>query len=131
MRNKQVVRLTEGQLHNIIAESVNRVLNEGMFDTAKTMWQGAKNARALKGQADYYNSHKDKFMTKEGGIFPIADTICDQIENYCKSNDLDDWEVAKSIVGEICRRYRVNGIDYTFDGSIKRPTFTSLDGRNY
>lgn len=28
MRNKKVVRLTEGQLHNIIAESVNQILNE-------------------------------------------------------------------------------------------------------
>ena len=32
MRNKQVVRLTESQLHNIIAESVKRVLREG-FET--------------------------------------------------------------------------------------------------
>ena len=30
MRNKKVVRLTEIQLHNIIAESVKRVLREGI-----------------------------------------------------------------------------------------------------
>ena len=36
MRNKKVFRLTESQLHNIIAESVNRVLNEGIEEGAVT-----------------------------------------------------------------------------------------------
>ena len=41
MRNKKVVRLTEGQLHNIIAESVKRVLKEGIEEG--TFMNGVRN----------------------------------------------------------------------------------------
>lgn len=33
MRNKKVVRLTESQLHSIIAKSVNKILKEGLYGT--------------------------------------------------------------------------------------------------
>ena len=39
MRNKKVVRLTENQLHNIIAESVKKILKESKFDSyAYELW---------------------------------------------------------------------------------------------
>ena len=38
MKNKKVVRLTEGQLHNIIAESVSQILKEFDYDNP----QGSK-----------------------------------------------------------------------------------------
>jgi galactokinase/mevalonate kinase-like predicted kinase len=34
------VRLTEGQLHNVIRESVNNILNEGFMDKMKGAYQG-------------------------------------------------------------------------------------------
>lgn len=37
MRNKQVVRLTESQLHNIIAESVKKVINESYGITSRDL----------------------------------------------------------------------------------------------
>ena len=41
-RNKSMrrVRLTEGQLHNVIRESVNNILNEGFMDKMKGAYQG-------------------------------------------------------------------------------------------
>ena len=36
MRNKRVVRLTESDLHNIIAESVNRILSEIKIQNPET-----------------------------------------------------------------------------------------------
>ena len=38
-KNKQIVRLTESQLHNIIAESVKRVINEGYGVTARDLME--------------------------------------------------------------------------------------------
>ena len=65
MNNKKVVRLTESQLHNIIAESVNQILNElnegfgvdreedGLNDTAlRLMGKGRTNH-------DKYNQNDD------------------------------------------------------------------------
>lgn len=48
MRNKKIVRLTESQLHNIIAESVYRMLQENEVDEAYNQLQYAH----LAGQAD-------------------------------------------------------------------------------
>ena len=39
---KQLIRLTESDLHRIIEESVNRVLNEGFMDSLKGAAQGWK-----------------------------------------------------------------------------------------
>ena len=39
-KNMRRVRLTEGQLHNVIRESVNNVLNEGFMDKMKGAYQG-------------------------------------------------------------------------------------------
>lgn len=36
MKNKQIIRLTESDLHRIVKESVNMVLNEGFFDKMKS-----------------------------------------------------------------------------------------------
>ncbi len=41
---KQIIRLTEGDLHCIIKESVNRVLNEGKLGSA---YENLENASAL------------------------------------------------------------------------------------
>ena len=42
--NKKLIRLTEGDLHKIVKESVNRVImEEGMFDNLGNKLQGAYN----------------------------------------------------------------------------------------
>ena len=58
MRNKKVVRLTESQLHNIIAESVNQILNE-IGDTKLGQYMlGALKGRNIEKYG--YNSSKTR-----------------------------------------------------------------------
>ena len=62
-------------------ESVNNVLNEGMFDKAKSMWQGAKNG------ADVYDINNNERRSPnyyggqngEGYQYKLANTLTDQI----------------------------------------------------
>ena len=59
MANKKLIRLTEADLHRIVKESVNNVLNEGMWDNIKSGWQGAKAgynySKGVQDNQNYYN----------------------------------------------------------------------------
>ena len=60
MANKKLIRLTEADLHRIVKESVNNVLNEGMWDNIKSGWRGAKAGyNYSKGVQDNQNNYND------------------------------------------------------------------------
>ena len=54
------VRLTEGQLHNVIRESVNNILNEGFMDKMKGAYQGFR-----KGQDQMDNDQQNQHQKQQ------------------------------------------------------------------
>ena len=72
------VRLTEGQLHNVIRESVNNILNEGFMDKMKGAYQGFR-----QGQDQMDNNQQNQNQKQQ-----VLDTILNysqQGENYCEN----------------------------------------------
>ena len=72
------VRLTEGQLHNVIRESVNNILNEGFMDKMKGAYQGFR-----QGQDQMDNNQQQQHQKQQW-----LDTILQQSqlgENYCEN----------------------------------------------
>ena len=72
------VRLTEGQLHNVIRESVNNILNEGFMDKMKGAYQGFR-----QGQDQMDNNQQQQHQKQQ-----LLDTILNysqQGENYCEN----------------------------------------------
>lgn len=58
MKNKKVVRLTESQLHNIIAKSVNKILKEGIPNYGeRTRLAYGDNPEYVKNAADSIRSY--------------------------------------------------------------------------
>ena len=88
MKKKQLIRLTEGELRQIIKESVNRILNEGdMFD---------KYGDEYFQWAIYCNDHK---MAVSSDIFSTPDEAAEDCEKhfeetnfYLLCNKLNDEE---------------------------------------
>ena len=81
---KQVVRLTESDLHNVIKESVKRVLNEGSHDIDDDTYFGG-GLPDDKQQMTNYTAEKDinKIMDL---IRPYIDKLCDIFNNYDYTN---------------------------------------------
>ena len=71
MAKKQVIRLTEGDLHNIIKESVNKVLNENDFHRA---YKRGKNLSVL--------GNKDTYTDDE--VFDCSETLKKKLEHERK-----------------------------------------------
>ena len=72
------IRLTEGQLHNVIRESVNNILNEGFMDKMKGAYQGFR-----QGQDQMDNNQQQQHQKQQW-----LDTILQQSqlgENYCEN----------------------------------------------
>ena len=88
MNNKKLIRLTEADLHRIVKESVNNVLNEGMWDNIKSGWQGAKAgynySKGVQNNQNYYNDMMQR------GVNPhtAADTYNDNDAGNAVSNVL-------------------------------------------
>lgn len=64
MNNKKVVRLTESQLHDIIAESVSQILNEiGNTEKGQKLMHGLASRYDVKGdlKANDYGNHLGEF----------------------------------------------------------------------
>ena len=77
-KNMRRVRLTEGQLHNVIRESVNNILNEGFMDKMKGAYQGFR-----KGQDQMDNDQQNQHQKQQ-----LLDTILNysqQGEIYCEN----------------------------------------------
>lgn len=73
---KKIVRLTEGQLHNIINESVRRVLNEGKTVNNKPGFKEHTYATP-----DLFMSARKKII-KNGGYEKGSNEYFDAIDNY-------------------------------------------------
>ena len=72
------VRLTEGQLHNVIRESVNNILNEGFMDKMKGAYQGFR-----QGQDQMDNNQQQQHQKQQ-----LLDNILQYSqfgENYCEN----------------------------------------------
>ena len=77
-KNMRRVRLTEGQLHNVIRESVNNILNEGFMDKMKGAYQGFR-----QGQDQMDNNQQQQHQQQQ-----VLDTILNysqQGEIYCEN----------------------------------------------
>ena len=65
---KQEIRINENQLHDIIKESMNDVLNEyannGVIDAIKGAWQGAKRGKSDLDNEDYIRRQQHNGATK-------------------------------------------------------------------
>ena len=66
MRNKKVVRLTECQLHNFIAESVSKILME----MTPGQWYG-KGEEAGEGNEELYNQGRQQLSAEHPANNPL------------------------------------------------------------
>jgi hypothetical protein len=76
MAKKQVIRLTEDDLHRIIKESVNRILKEGNFVDNESL-----------SYDELYNHFLRLGFTPEGAQFHAQKRITLQQNNERKNND--------------------------------------------
>lgn len=82
MRNKKVIRLTESDLHRIVAESVERVLSEGQgWDMFKYGWKNAWNGEGDSEMKDYRKAGKS--------IFGNKDDMKDSTRNFIQTGDMN------------------------------------------
>lgn len=114
MKNKKVVRLTESQLHNIIAESVNRILEEGMFDTAKAMYQGAMNG--MRNNRTVNQQRRDG-ANAANGYLNVASGFAEQIMEFCQNKGLDAQKLIKYIENEVLGKNNNNYHNQEFEKS--------------
>ena len=95
------VRLTEGQLHNVIRESVNNILNEGFMDKMKGAYQGFR-----QGQDQMDNNQQQQHQKQQ-----LLDTILNysqQGEIYCENlMDILDRSGDGKYIPEI-KKYIIN-----------------------
>ena len=76
MKKKQLIRLTEGDLHKIIKESVQKILNENdMFNDL----EGGNNGDEYFQWVIYCNDHK---MAVSSDIFSTPDEAADDCEKH-------------------------------------------------
>ena len=89
---KQVVKLTESQIKEIVTESVNRILkendmDEGFFDNIKSAYQGAKQGynyqKAMdRGTEGFKTEHDYEDMKKDSNPFdPRSENTAQQQAN--------------------------------------------------
>ena len=85
------IRLTESQLHNVIKESVKRVLNEQMFDLKEPYY---KLNNAINGFVDVLESNyvNDELVQK-------LKTIQDDVTDFCRHPDMSGNKMAWDSVG--------------------------------
>ena len=93
---KSVIKLTESQIRNIVAESVIRVLkendmDEGFFDNIKSAWQGAKQGygyqKAIdRGTDGFKTEHDYEDFKKDSNPFgPRSENTAQEQANYLLS----------------------------------------------
>ena len=85
------IRLTESQLHNVIKESVKRVLNEQMSDLKEPYY---KLNNAINGFVDVLESNyvNDELVQK-------LKTIQDDVTDFCRHPDMGGNKMAWDSVG--------------------------------
>ena len=83
MKNKKVVRLTESDLHRIVAESVERVLSEGQgWDMFKNSWK-----ETWSGENDSYM--KDRHKNGESPFGTDKDEMRNMTRNFIQTGDIN------------------------------------------
>lgn len=93
---KQVVKITESQIREIVTESVNRILkesemDEGFFDNIKSAWQGAKQGynyqKAMdRGTEGFKTEHDYEDMKKDSNPFgPRSESTAQEQANQLLS----------------------------------------------
>ena len=103
MAKKQVIRLTEGDLHRIIKESVNRILNEhdlmfddnnGYFNTSEYMnsqqntWRGVPNTKVI-----WHGESSDYEVVYQGEVLngnELDNYAWDAFQDTYKDVDIDE-----------------------------------------
>ena len=93
--NKNVVRLTESKLRNMIKESVTDILKEGLFDTTKAMWDGAKQSKIRNSAVKLHRRQGDRARE---GYDNIAYHFAYQIEDFAKKKDLDVKKLGQYVI---------------------------------
>lgn len=102
---KRTVKLTENKLRSMINEAVNSAMNEGMFDNAKAMWQGAKNGRNLQ---QSYSEKEDAPDDSHYKVDSVAFEIVRQVEQFAESKDLNKVCLANFVIYNLSRYFNIN-----------------------
>lgn len=107
---RQVIRLTESDLHRMIKESVREILNEGQgLDFVKKTWEDTKDK-------DYrWGKYKDAIN---------RDDFSNKVKDFIKKGNIDDEDADyySSSNPELsgCERHGDKRINKTFGGKIGR-----------
>jgi hypothetical protein len=87
---KQIIRLTESDLHRLVKESVNRVLNEGTIANLKTLTRSLPNKKPGEPLYDIprhiINKEKNNIQVAK---YKIGDKV--YVDNYWKTYIMDVW----------------------------------------
>ena len=98
---KQVIRLTEGDLHRIVKESVGKIINEKNFgidkvhDSAERRWRTYEKliiqindaAQELKKITGYQDTSVPSYKEIEEPMYSFADAVLDVLDEYGYGED--------------------------------------------
>ena len=100
------VRLTEGQLHNVIRESVNNILNEGFMDKMKGAYQGFRQGQDQMDNNQQQQHQKQQLIDSiqqnaQFGVQSCEALMEETDEQYSKYIKNYIWAYLKNISSEI------------------------------
>jgi DNA-binding FadR family transcriptional regulator len=100
------VRLTEGQLHNVIRESVNNILNEGFMDKMKGAYQGFRQGQDQMDNNQQNQNQKQQLIDSiqqyaQFGVQSCEALMEEKDEQYSEYIKNYIWAYLKNISSEI------------------------------
>ena len=105
-KNMRRVRLTEGQLHNVIRESVNNILNEGFMDKMKGAYQGFRQGQDQMDNNQQNQNQKQQLIDSIQQYAQFGVQSCEALmektdEQYSEYIKNYIWAYLKNISSEI------------------------------
>ena len=90
--NKNLIRLTESDLHRIVKESVNRILMESETTAADMFWSDGDLVSINTHKATYYPEDEDGGETIEFDYYDKDNGIPFEIEPCFDMEGFDEWD---------------------------------------
>lgn len=130
---KRIVRLTESDLHRIVRRSVNKVLNEGLFDA----FRGKKDGNVGQGgqlPKGFYKSQQEaiKYAFTKGNIFMFLAWDRNIGKMYTTKNNAvklgygeNEWEIENNLKRQGYDIMRVDGYFVQQEKKEKYEPYTS------
>ena len=73
MNKKQVIRLNESQINQIVTESVKNILSENALDNIKGAWQGMKSG--YQSQQSHAKANRNIEQKRNNGYEPTKEDV--------------------------------------------------------